>query len=195
MHICGALYCSTVLCMFLAARNLIILRFDSRTSFKFANLIVLRFDFRTSFKFASLMPLYYIIDPMPTTLYCTCFTSCFRRRSCFSRRSSFSRQLDRHACMNSVYATMIISEWPVCGPAPVGGGRGPEETPARGAPYPGQLQRGFCWLPATPLVSGILLRRAGCETPAPPPWRQQKNAAAWRRKKEPPPPFVLLVAH
>ena len=57
MHICGALYCSTVLCMFLAARNLIILRFDSRTSFKFANLIVLRFDLCTSFKFASLMPL------------------------------------------------------------------------------------------------------------------------------------------
>ena len=28
-----------------------------------------------------------------------------------------------HACMNSVYATMIISEWPVCEPAPVGGAR------------------------------------------------------------------------
>ena len=79
------------------------------------------------------------------------------------------------------------------------GGRGPGETPARGAPYPGQLQRGFCWLPATPLVSGILLRRAGCETPAPLPWRQQKNGAAktprpGAEKKSPPPSFVLLVA-
>ena len=74
------------------------------------------------------------------------------------------------------------------------GARGPGEKPARSAQYPDQLQRGFCWLPATPLVSGILLRRAGCETPAPPPWRQQKNGASKKRhglapKKRAPPSF------
>ena len=86
-------------------------------------------------------------------------------------------------------------------PGRLPGGRGPGETPVRRAPYPAQLQRGLCWLQATPLMSGILLRRAGSETPAPLPWRQQKNGAAKtprpgaeKKSRKKAPSFMLLVA-
>ena len=98
--------------------------------------------------------------------------------------------------MNGLCVNLRLSGMLACpaGPwPPTRGVRGPWETPVRGAPYPAQLQLRPFWLPA-PLGCGILLRRAGRETPAPPPWRQQKNAAAWRRKKGHPPSCVLLVA-
>ena len=114
--------------------------------------------------------------------------------------------------MNSVYATVIISEWPVCEPAPVGGARllswplvacrggarewGPgswrntraQRAVSRAAPARVVLAASH------PLGCGILLRRAGCETPAPPLWRQQKNGAGKKRrglapKKRAPPSF------
>ena len=124
--------------------------------------------------------------------------------------------------MNSVYATVIISEWPVCEPAPVGGarllswplvacrgalvaggpaggGRGPGETLARSAPYPARLQLGLCWLPATPLDAGFCCAGQGARHQRPrrgasKKRRQQKTPRPGAEKKSPPPSFVLLVA-
>ena len=116
--------------------------------------------------------------------------------------------------MNSVYATVIISEWPVCEPAPVGGarllswplvacrgalvaggpaggGRGPGETLARSAPYPARLQLGLCWLPATPLDAGFCCAGQGARHQRPrrgasKKRRQQKTPRPGAEKKSPP---------
>ena len=98
--------------------------------------------------------------------------------------------------MNSVYATVIISEWPLCEPAPVGGarllsrpGRLPP-PPVRNEPCCAGPQLRF-WLSAMPLGCGLQLHRTYGQH------AEGRRAASRRQLKTPrpgadkkPPPVV-----